>query len=393
MNREYVFATHMGIGNRGCEALTKSLCLMLNLQKEQTIIYSKYYDEDIRSDLKKYGKIVRVNRWDQLSLLKKMLYKLKAILVGNSQHIDLLKYDLTDITSDSVVFMTGGDLYCYEGTVKLMKFIHEYAVKQGAFTLLIGCSIEEKFLTEDVIEDLQQYDLITVRESITLDNLKKKGIQENVYLIPDSAFALLPQSKGVNIQTEKDIVGINISIYVNGGEQEDTLFFRNIENVITYILENTELSVMLVPHVFWEEQDDRKLAAQIKRKFCTSRVWVLDSENLNYCQIRYAISKCRFFMGARTHSVISAYSVGVPTIALGYSVKAAGIAKDLWMSRETVIDCKKLRHEDELLQAYFYLEKNEKEIRGSLKQRIPSYIKKVDYLRELVDKIYEKSQK
>lgn len=386
MNREYVFATHMGIGNRGCEALTKSLCSILNLQKEKTTIYSTYYEEDIKSDLKNYGKIMRVNQWDQLPLLRKMFYKSNAVLTRNSQYIDLLKYDLTGITPDSVVFMTGGDLYCYEGTVKLMKFIHNYAVKQGASTMLIGCSIEEKFLTADVVEDLQQYDLITVRESITLDNLKKRGIQENVYLIPDSAFALLPQSKGVNVQTEKDIMGINISIYANEGEKEDTLFFYNIENVIKYILDNTELSVMLVPHVFWEEQDDRKLIAQIKRKFNTSRVWVLDSENLSYCQIRYAISKCRFFMGARTHSVISAYSVGVPTIALGYSVKSVGIAKDLGLRSETVVNCKKLKYEDELLQAYFYLEKNEKEIREILNQRMPAYIEKVSCLKKTIEK-------
>ena len=35
-------------------------------------------------------------------------------------------------------------------------------------------------------------------------------------------------------------------------------------------------------------------------------------------------------MGARTHATIAAYSTGVPTLVIGYSVKARGIAKDLF---------------------------------------------------------------
>ena len=202
--------------------------------------------------------------------------------------------------------------------------------------------------------------MITVRESITFDILKQKGIEKNVFLIPDSAFVLQPQSEGVIIPANKEIVGINISVYVNGSENSNTLFFKNVAKLIRYILEKTDRDIMLVPHVFWKTQDDRKLIKYVKELFSTDRVWILDSEKLNYCQIRYAISKCRFFMGARTHSVISAYSTYVPTIALGYSVKALGIAKDLGLSDQAVIDCKKIRSEDELLQAYLYLEKNEK---------------------------------
>ena len=42
------------------------------------------------------------------------------------------------------------------------------------------------------------------------------------------------------------------------------------------------------------------------------------------------ISKCRFFVVARTHATIAAYSTGVPTIVISYSVKSRGIARDLF---------------------------------------------------------------
>ena len=390
MRNKYIFATHMGIGNRGCEAITKSLCLLLDLPREQTQIYSKYYEEDKKCDLQNHGEIIKIVQWNEFPLIKKIFYKLRVAIKGDSQIIELMKYDLTRITSDSIVFITGGDLYCYEDTIKLMKFIHDYAINQGAKTLLIGCSIDEKFLTTKVLEDLKRYDLITVRESITFENIKRHGINKNVFLVPDSAFILSSQADGVFIQSNDDLVGINISRYINGGEEDNTIFLRNIEKVINYILENTNYNIMLIPHVFWKDQDDRKLIWILKRKFSSKRVFIFNSEKFNYCQIRYAISQCRFFMGARTHSVISAYSECVPTIALGYSVKSVGIAKDLGMNENTIVDCQNLKHENEVLKAFVYLENNENEIRDFLKERLPSYIEEVKGLKEIIKEIYEK---
>ena len=66
-----------------------------------------------------------------------------------------------------------------------------------------------------------------------------------------------------------------------------------------------------------------------------------------------AISKCRFFLGARTHAMISAYSVCVPSIALGYSIKSKGISKDLKMPDYTLIDYRNLKKQNELLSKKF----------------------------------------
>ena len=66
-------------------------------------------------------------------------------------------------------------------------------------------------------------------------------------------------------------------------------------------------------------------------------------KKLNYCQIRYVISKCNIFIGARTHAVISAYSTSVPAIALGYSIKSKGIAKDVGMPDWSVVDSKNIK--------------------------------------------------
>ena len=93
---------------------------------------------------------------------------------------------------------------------------------------------------------------------------------------------------------------------------------------------------------------------------------------MNYCQIRYAISKCRAFIGARTHAVISAYSMCVPAIALGYSIKSRGIAKDLGLDERLVVNSKRF-NEGDLLRSFQYLMERLDEVRSHLCEVMPAY--------------------
>jgi len=93
------------------------------------------------------------------------------------------------------------------------------------------------------------------------------------------------------------------------------------------------------------------------------------------------------FVGGRTHAVISAYSTCVPAIALGYSIKSRGIAKDLGLSEKMVVDSKHIHHEGYLLESFKYLNDNEPAIRKHLCEIIPEYRKKTYGIREIIAKI------
>ena len=60
----------------------------------------------------------------------------------------------------------------------------------------------------------------------------------------------------------------------------------------------------------------------------TNRVKLIAGGNCE--ELKGYISQCRFFIGARTHATIAAYSSCIPTLVMGYSVKSRGIAKDLF---------------------------------------------------------------
>ena len=176
-----------------------------------------------------------------------------------------------------------------------------------------------------------------------------------------------------------------------GGMTIDSAFGQEIIQLITNILQETNQQFLLIPHVTWNtggiNQDDRQMARLIHQHFNDSnRIHILDIDALNYCQIRYIISKCQLFIGARTHAVISAYSMCVPTLALGYSIKSRGIAKDLGLDEKLVVNSKHFQKGD-LLRSFTYLMQQEADIREHLQQVMPTYKQKPYLIREQLKQI------
>ena len=81
-------------------------------------------------------------------------------------------------------------------------------------------------------------------------------------------------------------------------------------------------------------------------------------------ELKWVISKCRYFIGARTHAVIAAYSTGVPAIALGYSIKSKGIARDLFGSdAHFVLHYSQMASSNCLIKNWYWLTEHEDVIR------------------------------
>ena len=217
---------------------------------------------------------------------------------------------------------------------------------------------------------------------MTYDFFVSLGLK-NVVCYPDPAFVLKPEEVLLPYVFSKgDVLGLNISKFVLGGFDLNTPLGCQITHFIDYILRETNLNILLIPHVTWRGQDDRIVANLLFNRYNNSqRISVLNIDDLNYCQIRYIISKCRFFIGARTHAVISAYSTCVPTIALGYSIKSRGIAKDLNIDNDFVVNSKEIVNLAERLKK---LVLNEHNIKKNMEEVMPSYISKLDNLKELV---------
>ena len=369
-----VLYMHGGSGNHGCEALVRTTAkLAKDSLNTDVILWSKAAQEDV-----KYGasqvvdKIVVTDDVPRNSFgFYTSYFKYKVLKKSSALHDQFMKNTFTD----SIAISIGGDNYCYPWSAKegvqVDKELRRYCQKN----VFWGCSIEEEFMTPEVVEDLKGFDLITVREPLSYQVLKDHGI--HAVQVADPAFLL--EAKEIPLPNgfiEGNTVGINISPLINDYESGSNIALTNYINLIRYIIEQTDMSVCLIPHVVWSYNNDFIPIQKLIKLFCnTDRVFALDDHNCE--EIKYIISKCRFFIGARTHATIAAYSTYVPTLVVGYSIKSRGIAKDLFGTYDNyVVSVQDLKSEDDLVKSFRYVFKIEKEIKATLKKVMPSYIKR-----------------
>ena len=383
---KYFFPIHLDGGNRGCEAIARGSAMLLGEHPDHLLGYCRDVELDTRLGLNKSLTLMACRRE---SFILDRLLALLSRLLPTSRTVEWhqtypFRTMLRMVGEDDVVLFTGGDMLCY-GNNELI-YLNNWLHRRGIKTVLWGCSMGPENQTKEKRETLSRFSLIYTRESMTYDYFMSLGLQ-NVCLFPDPAFVLEAQQCPLPDFLQKgDVVGLNVSNYVMGGMTLDGQFAKEVLDLISYILTKTNQQLMLIPHVTWkvggENQDDREMAKLISEHYAGhERLHILDIDQLNYCQIRHAISKCSMFVGARTHAVISAYSMCVPTIALGYSIKSRGIAKDLGLDERLVVNSKDFA-EGDLLRSFLYLAENKEAIREHLQTIMPEYKQRTYQIRE-----------
>lgn len=379
---KFYFPLHFDGDNRGCEGIAKGTAVILNCGKENLVGYCRNVQLDAALGIDKFFTLIA---YKPLNIVGKVLKKIDGLFNPTISKVDLyFKYQyapfLKKITIDDVMVSTGGDMLCYGNN--MVNTTNNILSKKGIKTILWGCSMGPENYTDEKFNTLQKFDLIYVRESLTYSYFRSLGLK-NVVCLPDPAFVL--SDENVNLPTifiEHKVIGINISPYVYKNEK----FKKDFMALINYILDNTLYSILFVPHVLWTDQDDRVVSMKIVNEFKTKRINVLKSEKYNYLQIRHIIGNCELFIGGRTHSVISAYSMCVPTIALGYSIKSKGIAKDLGLDSRLVVDT--IKGTSDIFESFDYLEKNKVEIRNHLLEVIPDYKEQPFLIRNFIKNIF-----
>lgn len=374
--KKFFLYGHNGSGNHGCEAIVRSTCKILREEfgDVDITLASGNTNEDREYELDKVTSLINEkNSVPKISLPYINAY-LNLKLRKNGLEAEKLAYRKTfyNVDKDTIAFSIGGDNYCYPGYERFT-MLHNMLRERNIKTVLWGCSVEPSKINDFMKEDLVNYDLIIARETLTYDALKNIGA--NVKLYPDSAFQLERIEKELpkNFK-QNNTVGINISPMVMNNETTEGITIENYTELIKYILKNTDMNVALIPHVIWEDNnDDRKPSKFLYDKFKdTNRVVLIEDDN---CEVlKGYISRCRFFIGARTHSTIAAYSTNVPTLVIGYSVKAKGIAKDIFGSYENyVLPVQSLSKENDLVDAFKWMQNHEEKIKMHLCEFMPNY--------------------
>lgn len=379
-------------GNRGCEALVRSNAMLLREARPDAEILVPSHD--IERDKKQWRSASRDGiRFVNAIPVHKNL-KWRGRLANRFDFLKSWRWPqpnlghpyAKDITSADALVSIGGDNYSLDyGLVSLFHFVNvaEFALRSEKPSALWAASVgpfdKEPRVVQQVVEHLQRLSLVSVRETNSYDYLRGKGLHSNLIQVADSAFALKPEPFDVSSfwpKTDKPVVGLNVSPLIQKyrARGEDPVVLKN--EVVRFVQHamGQGYHVLLVPHVVPLDgrvfNNDEVYMREILAAFSPADSVSMPPSGLNASQLKYIISLCRFFIGARTHATIAAFSSSVPTISIAYSIKAKGINNDLFGHCRYVLETPDVG-ESSLKGALALLESDESQIRVALDQQVP----------------------
>lgn len=368
---------HGGSLNRGCEAIVRSGVALLKNHNPNVKV--DLLSHNPKSDaaiplidniyLDEYKTLKKFSLEWFISAIKIKFFKDETYFYRKA-HKDILE----KVNNYDLFLSIGGDNYCYGEQPNIYE-VDRSIKKAGKKTVLWGASIGEEDLSPAKIEDLKLFDLILARESLTYNVLVSKGLT-NVKLCADGAFTMekeeLPLPEGWQ---ENNTLGFNFSplVWKKNPESRKAAF-----DLVRHILDTTDMTIAFTPHVIEPGNDDYECLKDFYEEFKNSGRVLLLPNNLNAIQYKGYIARMRFFIGARTHATIAAYSSLVPTMVLGYSIKSKGIAKDIFGEEKLVLNLEEISNSEKLIQKFEEMKAEEHQLKSILTNRIPE-IKKMSH--------------
>lgn len=372
--------SHGGSGNHGCEAIVRGTAEILHDNK--LFLYSNAKSEDEKYGLNEITDLVNSrNEYKKLDI-NRILASLQIRLFHNEYYATKISIShmLKKFGRGDIGISIGGDNYCYPGFEEFC-VINKMIRKRGIKTVLWGCSVEPAMINSTMAADLLAYDLIVARESITYEAMKRIGAK--AILTADPAFFMQPKECEIDARFfTDDVIGVNMSPLILQCASDENIAYKNYLELIKYIIKETNFTVALIPHVVWKSNDDRKVLQKLYNDIGQKQRIIIVKDH-TAPELKYIISKCKMFIGARTHATIAAYSSFVPTLVVGYSVKARGIAIDLFGTEKNyVLEVQKLKEKNILMESFKWLNENKDEIHRHLKTIIPEYTSTIIQLKE-----------
>lgn len=176
---------------------------------------------------------------------------------------------------------------------------------------------------------LKKSEHVFVRDDKFTNELQNMGIKYEI--TRDLSYYMKPQEW--DIQVKEDSIGINVSglAYSNNFRTLKGQFeqYPNLINQIICYFRDKGHTIYLIPHSYNynnpEINNDDIIACRdaYNRLSDKSNVVLIDKD-LSSPQIKYLISKMKFFIGTRMHANFAAIYTGIPLFGLAYSYKFEG---------------------------------------------------------------------
>lgn len=312
---DVVISGYYGLGNSGDEALLESIV----------------------SDLKSINPDITITALSGNAKVTEKLYKVKTVNRLNPFAI------IREFRSAKLLISGGGTLIQDATSTKSLLYylgIISLAKKMGLKVMLYANGIgpvKDKNI-EKVRKVLNNVELITLRENVSVAELKRCGITEpEVAVTADPAFNLTaaPESRAEEIFSEYSINPerkvVAVSVRECAGKPEN--FEQQMAQSLDRISQKGYLPVFIPMQMKYDLDISMRIASKMKEE---SRV--IDCE-LSVGDMLAVIGKCSFACGMRLHMLIFASVMNVPMAGIAYDPKIRGFME--YMHQENYVELEK----------------------------------------------------
>lgn len=338
MKRIGLIWTNPYSGNRGVGALTYSILYLLEqLSQANNLDFEYYlignYDEASKIDSLTIGdKEVKINIIRGLTPIT-----LKGRLKSFVFYKDFIASKKLDYVMDIGEGDSFSDIY---GLTRFNRFIYtknrynSLKIKQMLLPQTIG-PFEDPIARKKAFECMNKCKIVLPRDKQSYEYLMENKITTEIDEIIDVAF-FMPFEKDA-ITNNYINIGLNISALLwHGGYTRDNQFKlvvdyqRLIRSIIDYFLSMPNVKLFLTPHVVAlnvDIENDYAVSYDLVKEYKNERL-ALSPFFLTPIDAKNFIASLDFFMSARMHAAIAAFSSGVPVYPMAYSRKFNGLFVD-----------------------------------------------------------------
>lgn len=329
-------------GNKGCVALCYSTMYLIDLiMSEKQISYTLYLTESNEQPGHHELRIAdRTIAYENIATTLPLSWK-KAyrILTGLKRNYRLYKlFKDADCIMDIGQGDSFADIYGAKRFAKIDKAHRIARLFRKPYIFLpqtIG-PFQSATIREKAIKSLSQAALVMSRDRQSLDYVNElTSGKANVKEYIDVAF-FLPYKK-IEFNKDEVHVGLNISgLLWNGGYTRDNQFGLKVDyqhvirSIISFFISNKGVRLHLISHVasgLRNVESDYAAMYDLWREYHSEQMTLAPFFH-SPIEAKDYIAGLDFFMGARMHATIAAFSAGVPVLPMAYSRKFNGLFVD-----------------------------------------------------------------
>lgn len=279
-----------------------------------------------------------------------------------------------------IVISIGGDLFIedYGPPIYALESL-EFAQFLERKTVVWGASIwqlKTKWIEERMKLMLDRCNLVTVRDSQSVEYLHSLGVINNVTQVADGAFLLAPKCSARAALPWRDrpscVVGFN-------GSHLLTHFLPSercqgaITGIVAFlrdIIDTQGCNVVLVPHDAYPGAPERDFLFEVEQAIDRGSSVYLPPIGLSAQETKALIGQCDLFVGMRFHPTIASLSQYIPTLGISHSPKFAGLHDVVYGHRDFLVTYEDISYET-MSRVFRALQADQGQIRHLLARRIP----------------------